>query len=200
MGLGFEDGERGRVADLHWEAFRRKLGPAFADEATGRDVVRAGLRGDRVLVARLGGEGAATSDDPSAVVGICGFHAAKAGALDLTWARLRSRLSLPAAVRATAVLGVLAASDRPGVLVLDGLCVAPEQRGRGIGTALLDAAGELARGRGLRAVGLSVVDTNPRAEALYRRLGFRSVRRGRLGPLAGVYGFDGYAVMEREVA
>lgn len=191
--LGFAEAERPRAADLYWEAFGHKLGPAFSDVAVGREVVGAGLRPEQMLVARAG-------EPDGDVLGVCGFHEGAGGALDLTWSRLRARLSLPAAVRAMVVLGILETAGRPGVLVLDGLCVAPDQRGRGIGTALLDAAGELARERGLRAVGLSVVDTNPRAEALYRRLGFRPVRRARLGPLAGVYGFDGYTVMEREVS
>lgn len=188
--LGFSEAERARAADRYWEAFGRKLGPAFSDAAVGREVVAAGLRPEQMLVAR---------ESDGDVLGVCGFHEGARGALDLTWSRLRARLSLPATVRAMAVLGILETASRPGVLVLDGLCVAPEHRGRGIGTALLDAATDLARDRGLRAVGLSVVDANPRAEALYRRLGFRPVRLARLGPLAGVYGFDRYAIMEREV-
>ena len=55
--------------------------------------------------------------------------------------------------------------------------VAPELRGRGIGTALMRAAEALASENGFAAVELGVEDTNPDARRLYERLGYRSVAR-----------------------
>jgi ribosomal protein S18 acetylase RimI-like enzyme len=54
--------------------------------------------------------------------------------------------------------------------------VSPGWRGRGIGTALLDRLISQARGRGMRAISLSVEDGN-RARALYERAGFNVVGR-----------------------
>ncbi len=45
-------------------------------------------------------------------------------------------------------------------------------RSRGIGTALIAAAERLAVARKIREIGLGVADDNPRAAALYLRLGF----------------------------
>ncbi|KQT98119.1 GNAT family N-acetyltransferase [Sanguibacter sp. Leaf3] len=189
VGEGFSEAERGHVAALYWEAFGRKLRPAFTDEPTGLAVVRAALRSDRLLVARQSGR----------VVGACGFYQAGVGAADLRWSPLRESLSTLAALRATLVLSVLARSDRPGALVLDGICVDHAARGRGTGTALLSAAADKARRTGASRVRLSVVDDNPRARALYERRGFTPTGRGTLGPLSSVYGFDGYTTMELEV-
>jgi GNAT superfamily N-acetyltransferase len=62
---------------------------------------------------------------------------------------------------------------RPGCPEINALTVWPEPlRSRGIGTALVRAAEELARERGRTAVGLGVADDNPRAAALYARLGY----------------------------
>jgi ribosomal protein S18 acetylase RimI-like enzyme len=47
-----------------------------------------------------------------------------------------------------------------------------DERGQGHGTALVEAALEVARERGCRRVELDVQDDNPRARALYERLGF----------------------------
>lgn len=56
-----------------------------------------------------------------------------------------------------------------------GFYVAPEQRGRGLGAALLDAALERARAMpGLEQLGLSVSTPCEAAHRLYRRTGFRS--------------------------
>ncbi|MBC9928039.1 MULTISPECIES: N-acetyltransferase [unclassified Leucobacter] len=187
--LGFDESERAQVGTLYWEAFRQKLGLAFSSAEVGLRVLRAALRSDRVLVGR--------SED--AVVGVCGFYANGIGAADLTWRSLRGIQSVGQALRSVLVLSVLGRSEKKGTLVLDGICVDANQRGAGIGTALLDAAERYARQEGLSSVRLSVIDRNPRAEALYQRRGFRPVDAGSMGVLGYVYGFDRYTVMEKKL-
>jgi len=57
------------------------------------------------------------------------------------------------------------------------LAVAPEHRGRGIGSALLEVAIDTARAGGLHKLSLSVFAHNEAAIGLYRKLGF--VEEGR---------------------
>ncbi|WP_432542664.1 GNAT family N-acetyltransferase [Kineococcus sp. SYSU DK002] len=182
---GFTAPERDHVAALYWEAFGRKLRPAFRDAATGRAEVAASLRPGNVLVARRDGH----------VVGVCGFRHAGGGAV--SGGGTRTRLGPLGALRAALLLAPLRRGDVPGVLVLDGLCVDTAHRSRGVGSALLAAAADLARDLGLHAVQLTVVDTNPRAETLYRRLGYTDAGHGDLGPLAGLYGFSRYRTLRR---
>ncbi|MEU8238234.1 GNAT family N-acetyltransferase [Actinoplanes missouriensis] len=203
LSIGFTESERARVGELYWAAFGPKLRIAFRDEATGVAQVTAALRPDRALIARVDGQ----------VAGMCGFHHDGHGAVDLSWARLRAGLGTAAAAWAALTLAPLDRSERKtpdgrerktpdrremnGVLVLDGICVAAEHRGHGIGSALLDAITELAAQHGDQWVQLSVVDTNPRAEALYRRQGFATAEHGSLGPLRHLYGFDRYRTMRK---
>ena len=72
--------------------------------------------------------------------------------------RLGSPLPLPENAH---VIGVL------------GLAVAPEARRRGVATALLAAAEERARSRGVRKLSLRTFSTNPAAIRLYTRFGFQ---------------------------
>lgn len=70
---------------------------------------------------------------------------------------------------------------------LDEIYVAPEVRGRGHGSALIQA---LARGegpwpKGAVAITLEVTPQNARAVALYERLGFRGHNRGLRVPIRG---------------
>jgi ribosomal protein S18 acetylase RimI-like enzyme len=58
-----------------------------------------------------------------------------------------------------------------------GMAVAPEWRGQGVGSALLAAAIDWARDRGLHKLSLSVFPHNTAAIALYRKYGF--VEEGR---------------------
>jgi ribosomal protein S18 acetylase RimI-like enzyme len=63
----------------------------------------------------------------------------------------------------------------PGCPEVNGLGVWPETlRSQGIGTALIREAERLAAGRGCRVIGLGVEKNNPRASALYRRLGYHT--------------------------
>lgn len=53
------------------------------------------------------------------------------------------------------------------------LAVLPDLRGQGVGHALIDHLIGLARDAGRRRLALDVATSNPRAEALYQRTGFR---------------------------
>lgn len=192
MTTGFDADERERVGRLYWDAFGPKLMAAFRHERTGRRVIAACLHSDRVLLAR-------NDTGSGEVVGVCGYHQDGHGAVDMTWRRLRSFLSPAASVWALAALGVLSRPSRSDVLVLDGICVDEPARSRGVGSMLLDAALDVARGQGKQQLQLSVIEANPRARALYERHGFAAVERGSLGPLRHLYGFDRYITMRKEV-
>lgn len=187
---GFTSTERSEVGVLYWEAFGSKLIAAFPDEETGSGLVTAGLHPEHVLVARAGSE----------VAGVCGFNEDGVGAVDMTWALLRTRLSPIRSLWAAIVLSILARGDQPGVLVLDGICVRRECRGLGIGSRLLSAAAVVAGERGDAHVQLSVISTNPRAEALYLRSGFEITNDAALGPLRHLFGFDRYATLRRTLS
>lgn len=66
------------------------------------------------------------------------------------------------------------------VAVLDELYVRPEARGRGTGTALLDALRAWAKARGYTHLELEVNDANPRARRLYERAGMKAYARRRM--------------------
>lgn len=170
---------RDRVAALYADAFRAKLRPALGDGPLVLAVLADTLREDRALCAVRDGK----------VVGVLGFHAGQDGAFDIRHRHLASVCSGWSAWLRLLLLAPLDRHARDGELLLDGVCVGASVRGRGIGTALLTAAVDLARDRAATSVRLSVIDSNPRARALYERLGFTAVRTERTGLLRGLYGF-----------
>ena len=71
-------------------------------------------------------------------------------------------------------VGFLMLGHQHMAIQLHTLCIAPEWQGRGIGSQVTIGVIDLGRQTG-RDVVLSVLKTNARAEALYRRLGFMVV-------------------------
>jgi len=66
--------------------------------------------------------------------------------------------------------------DRFGVGSIQNIGVVPVQRGRGLGTCLIEQALAGFRGHGLRRASLEVTAGNSRAVRLYQRLGFRKAK------------------------
>ncbi|MBM7566882.1 GNAT family N-acetyltransferase [Paenibacillus sacheonensis] len=65
---------------------------------------------------------------------------------------------------------------RESVLLYDLLVVHPQHRGKQIGTTLMNQAETQARTKGAKLARLFVDHGNPRAQRLYARLGFQTVR------------------------
>ena len=84
--------------------------------------------------------------------------------------------------------------------LMDGVCVARDARGRGIGSRLVEAICTEARHRGYAEVRLDVVDSNWRAKALYERLGFVVAGEERIGALRHIFGFHSATMMIRRIA
>ncbi|MHA6205006.1 GNAT family N-acetyltransferase [Dyella soli] len=91
------------------------------------------------------------------------------------------RRAIPVMLRGLRVESVIRPPDGD-MHYLAHLAVAPELRGRGIGHALIEQLLATARQAGRRRLVLDVAASNPLAEALYRRAGFRLTgeRRSRL--------------------
>jgi len=82
-----------------------------------------------------------------------------------------------AAVEGGEIVGVLSVDETGFGFGEIGMFVARDRRGRGVGTALVAAAIDRARERGLHKLALSVFPHNEAAIALYRKFGF--VEEGR---------------------
>ena len=86
-------------------------------------------------------------------------------------------------------LSVLERSLQPGTLLMDGIFVDEAARGLGVGSALLAAIKARAAKLGCSNVRLDVIDTNPRAKALYERHGFVPESTSDMGALRHIFGF-----------
>jgi ribosomal protein S18 acetylase RimI-like enzyme len=181
-------GLRDQAAGLYWQAFGAKLGRVMGPEARALQLLARIMRGDHAIIAMAGDQ----------LVGLVGFKTPRgafaSGSFGDLWA-----VYGPGCLWRAAMLRLLVREVDNDRFLLDGLCVAPKARGQGVGTALLEAVAIEAQARGYGAVRLDVVDTNPRARALYEREGFRVVNETRMGLLRHVFGFASSATMVRDL-
>lgn len=186
---GVPEGSEEEVAALYWEAFGRKLGPALNPPDTGRAFIAAHMNHDRGVTALVDGT----------VVGVAGYQ------LDgraLTGGNVRDVLSTYGLFRGLPRLAVLALFERTpqeGELVMDGIAVDARHRGAGIGSLLLKQVAAVAAENRCRRIRLDVIDTNPRARALYERHGFVARHTEQTPFLRRLMGFGAVTTMYRPV-
>ncbi len=177
---GFPDEARDEVARLFWNAFSNKLGPLLHPERRALDFIGSALRPEFAYCAL---------DETGGILGVVGFKTERGGLVSAGFRDVVRAYGWAGALWRAPLLDLLERPLAPGQLLLDGIFVADHARGQGVGTALIAHVIAEAGARGCTEVGLDVIDTNPRAEALYRRLGFTPEGVEKLGPLRHLFGF-----------
>lgn len=185
---GLPEALRPRAAALYWEAFGAKLGRVLGPRDRALRFLSRAIRADHSLIAL-------TRD--GALVGLAGFKSPKGSFAGGQPDDLRAIYGPLGAAWRTGLLRLLSREVDNHRFLLDGLCVACEARGHGIGTALLMAMFEEGHARGYDVIRLDVIDTNLRARALYERLGFTVTRHDNAGLLGRAFGFGGSYMMVR---
>jgi len=179
---------RREAAALYWQAFGGKLGRVMGPDHRALRYLARVMREDHCLAAL---------DRNGALLGIAGFKTPDGGFADGGPADLRAVYGVVGSLWRAGLIRLLQNEVDNERFLIDSICVAPPMRGRGIGTALLEALCAEGTRRGYPAIRLDVIDTNARARALYQRLGFETVGTARLGLLRHVFGFTTASAMAR---
>ncbi|MBD8891496.1 GNAT family N-acetyltransferase [Roseibium litorale] len=188
---GFPEAERQRAADLFWKAFSGKLGKILSPEQKALALLR-DLLDPAYAICAIGADGR--------LLGLAGFKTSEGGLTAGGLKHLAGIYGWPGALWRGLLLDLLERPVEKGVFLMDGIFVAAEARGQGVGTALLKAVEAEARARGQARVRLDVIDTNPRARALYERAGFEAAGVEETGIFSGLFGFSSATRMEKRLA
>ncbi|WP_299685235.1 GNAT family N-acetyltransferase [uncultured Tateyamaria sp.] len=180
------DGYEAQAAALYWDAFKGKLTTLMGPDDRARRFFTDTINSDAVIAATEHGT----------LLGMVAFKHngqgfSSGGVADL-WHAYGT-----GAIWRLIPLAMLEREAPRAVLQMDGICVAPEARGKGVGQALFAALFEMAKTRGYRAVQLDVIDSNTRAKALYLRLGFQDMGAHSVWPLRRLLGFQSATRMMR---
>lgn len=183
--LGFPDSQRECASQLYYQAFRQKLHPIFRDERLALAVLSASFQPDHAFAAVSDGQ----------LVGIAGFKDRQGTLLDIQPNTITQAFGFIGGWTRLLALSIFARNQAPDILLMDGIVVDQQMRGKGIGAALLDRVIDFATTQGYGSVRLDVVDSNPRARQLYERKGFIAVRSQRYPYLQSIFGFSGSTTM-----
>ena len=180
ISAGFSDAERETVAALYWEAFAAKLHYVLGPPEKAMQFITAQLNPTYALVAR-GPEGQ--------VLGVAGFKTSQGALIGGEMNDIAAVYGWLASLWRVPLLALVERDLADDILLMDGICVTAAARGMGLGSALLQAIKDEASNRRLSSIRLDVIDSNPRARALYERQGFEPMGTEQLGPLRWVFGF-----------
>ena len=187
---GIPDENRAEAASLYWDAFGEKLGFTMGPKYRALTFITGVLRADHGICA---------FSDTGRLLGVAGFKTSQGALVNGNFHDLRRVYGWVGASIRALLLSLLERDTDNERFLMDGIFVAQEARGRGVGTALLQAVYAEAKLRGYHQVRLDVIDTNPRARALYLHEGFKEVDTQQLGPLRHIFGFSAATTMVRDV-
>ena len=177
---GFWDAERPIIAELYWQAFGAKLNSVLGPTLLAHSFLIDVLDPKFGLVAR---------DTGGRILGVAGYKTNEGALVGGGVSDMTRHYGFLGTLWRVPLLLVLEREVEEGLLLMDGICVTEAARGRGIGSALLEAIKSHATDMKLDAVRLDVIDSNPRARALYQREGFVEEGDTNMGPLQSVFGF-----------
>ena len=189
IALGFGPEHRQAAAGLYWDAFGRKLDHAIGPRERGIGLIERGLDPSRAVAAFQEG----------ALVGLAGFNLDGQALTTIRARDIIKEFGLFSGLRRTAWASLLHRQPKPHVLLMDGIVVRADRRGRGIGTKLVFRLFDVALAHNKRVVRLDVVDTNPAARRLYEDLGLLEIKTEQVPFLRRVMGFSAATTMERPV-
>jgi ribosomal protein S18 acetylase RimI-like enzyme len=184
------DDHRAEAAALYWDAFGAKLGFVMGPRDKALAFITAVLDPQHGICAVT---------ENGTLLGVAGYKTLEGALVGGTFADLRQIYGLMGASWRSVLLTLLERDTENKRFLMDGIFVSPDARGQGVGTALLNAVADEAKSRGYDQVRLDVIDTNPRARALYEREGFTAIKTTQLGPLRHIFGFRAATTMVRSI-
>ncbi|MCX7022763.1 MAG: GNAT family N-acetyltransferase [bacterium] len=186
---GLRDDERLRAAEIYYEAFGGQQCIVLGSSKTAIPTLAKEFTGTAVFLAQYRGE----------TVGLIGMKFLKEDYICIRPLTLVRTFGWIAGLIRFFLWRLMDQRTPKRGLLLDSIAVDGRFRSLGIGRRLIIAVFDLARNRGLTEVALQVVDTNPRAQNLYERLGFTADRTYRVPFMRSIMGFSAYTVMTKPV-
>lgn len=172
--------DRTAAASLFWNAFQDKLSFCMGPEDKALRFLQNNIHLSYSFAAM----------DDGKLLGLIGFKTSTGGLIGGDFKDLAQVYGTVSSCWRAVIISTFERELKPDQLLLDGIFVAPEARGKGVGTDLIMAIKDFACIEGFSEIRLDVIDKNPRAKALYVRQGFAPAGEVKTSLFSGVLGFS----------
>ena len=161
------------AARLYLKAFEDKLIPILGDDSKALRIIESNLDPTQCLAAVCGQQ----------LVGILAIQSNTERFIEPKRRTMIRTYGMSGGILRMLGLAWMDHSVAPGEFYVDGVAVVKEFRGKGVGTRLFFLLERMALKKKIHTSSLEVIDTNSKAEALYRRLGFQIIKQRSIWPL-----------------
>ena len=189
---GFEEKDRSKAAKLYVIAFKRKFEKLLGEEAILQRMFEKAMNSDFSLCAYEDGN----------LLGICGFHAGKHGLVEIKGRDFIENFGLIKGLWKAFLTDMIFTRKVKSKkeLLMDGIAVDKDNRGQGIGSKLFQALIEYGIEENYNSIRLDVIDENPKAKALYQKLGFKETYYEKVPKyISKLIGVSGVTAMVKEL-
>ena len=172
-------------------AFREKLQPILGDDVKAHHVIEESINPANCI----------TAINEQKLVGLLGLQYDQGHFWRPTLKLMTRAYGVFEGLFRKICLSILEHATAPNEWYVFCIAVSEDVRGQGIGSHMLTRLEERAIQSGATKLSLQVINTNPKAEALYKRLGFVSCKRTRIWPFNRLLGwsFESAALMVKEI-
>ncbi len=165
--------------DLYFKALEDKLAPIFGT----------GEKAKNVVASHIATGNCFTAVSDGILVGVMGIQSMEKKFLNPNFTKMLHTYGTISGMFRMGGLTIFHHGISRDEWYIDGIAVEQGSRGKGIGTGLMGFMEKTALKKGIQKITLEVINTNPGALNLYKRLGFILSRQEDLWPLNQLFGF-----------
>jgi ribosomal protein S18 acetylase RimI-like enzyme len=187
--LGLPEELRHRAAIICYEGFRSRMELLVGSQQKGVALLECSMDEELGLTALQKGR----------LVGFVGLQYENRPFFQFKRSQFIKELGFLRGLLVFLLFNLSATQIKPEEIFVNVIVVDASMRGKGIGTSLMQAVFEIAQQNKLYAVVLEVIDTNPDAQRLYERLGFKPVRTRKHRYLRNLIGSSAVTTMRKDV-
>ncbi len=184
------DSFKNKLADIYFQAFGRKIAALIKPEYKAREIIIKSMNYDMALYAL---------DDNKNLLGFLGFQTNYKEFIRYRYINFREHFNPVSSFLKWNILKLSIPGLQKTEIRIDSVAVDDSSRSKGVGTALIEHFFNFAKTNNFKKIYLEVVDTNPEAKRLYRRLGFNIKKRVNFYFFARRAGFSAEDVMFKEI-
>ena len=180
------------AVELYFNSLKEKLEPILGSDERAKKLLASSITADQCI--------AAIHEEK--IIGILGVQTKDGGFINPSLKTMTSIYGLIGGIVRLAGLALLYHRTKTEEVYVDGVAVDPAMRGKGIGTKLLEALESKAVEKQMKMITLDVIDINPKAKALYERLGFIAIKNEDIWPLNWIirFPFKSVTFMKKEIS